>query len=380
MYLTICQACHKGRKLSANNGQNISFIKTIQKRFQPNSTSEKIRPQSENILITFSLQSHIQSSIIKHIFRINESNILLYLLSLYDIQFKCMSKISIRFFNDREVRAIWDEANSKWWFSAIDIIRAINKEDDYVKAGNYWRWLKKKLTTDGVQLVSVTHEFKFEAPDGKKRVADALDNECVEILAKHYPNNRANAFLDWFTYSDNTIDGQSKKKAYTFMESNIIADGDIGTVKALQQIHAYIFGGLYDFAGQIRTKTISKGGFTFCLAEYLPHELQKIESMPEDTFDQIVAKYIEMNVAHPFMEGNGRSTRIWLDLILKKRLQRCVDWSKINKNDYLQAMQASVVNLYPIHSLIASALTDMINDRETFMKGIDYSYYYEQED
>ena len=379
MFLTICQACRKGRKLSAIMDKKISFFKTLQKRFQPNSTSEKIRPQSENILITFSLQSPIQSSIIKHIFRINESNILLYLLSLYDIQFKCMSKISIRFFNDREVRAIWDEANSKWWFSAIDIIRAINKEDDYVKAGNYWRWLKKKLTTDGVQLVSVTHEFKFEAPDGKKRVADALDNECVEILAKHYPNNRANAFLDWFTYSDNTIDGQSKKKAYTFMESNIIADGDIGTVKALQQIHAYIFGGLYDFAGQIRTKTISKGGFTFCLAEYLPHELQKIESMPEDTFDQIVAKYIEMNVAHPFMEGNGRSTRIWLDLILKKRLQRCVDWSKINKNDYLQAMQASVVNLYPIHSLIASALTDKINDRETFMKGIDYSYYYEQE-
>lgn len=163
------------------------------------------------------------------------------------------------------------------------------------------------------------------------------------------------------------------------MESNIIADGDIGTVKALQQIHAYIFGGLYDYAGQIRTKTISKGGFTFCLAEYLPHELQKIESMPEDTFDPIVAKYIEMNVAHPFMEGNGRSTRIWLDLILKKRLQRCVDWSKINKNDYLQAMQASVVNLYPIHSLLASALTDKINDRETFMKGIDYLYYYEQE-
>ena len=305
---------------------------------------------------------------------------MLYLLSLYDIQFKCMSKISIRFFNDREVRAIWDEANSKWWFSAIDIIRAINKEDDYVKAGNYWRWLKKKLTTDGVQLVSVTHEFKFEAPDGKKRVADALDNECVEILAKHYPNNRANAFLDWFTYSDNTIDGQSKKKAYTFMESNIIADGDIGTVKALQQIHAYIFGGLYDFAGQIRTKTISKGGFTFCLAEYLPHELQKIESMPEDTLDQIVAKYVEMNVAHPFMEGNGRSTRIWLDLILKKRLQRCIDWSKINKKDYLQAMQSSVVDASPIHSLLSSAITDKINDRETFMKGIDYSYYYEQED
>ncbi|MBO5803971.1 MAG: Fic family protein [Bacteroidales bacterium] len=291
-----------------------------------------------------------------------------------------MSKIFIRFFNDREVRAIWDEINSKWWFSAIDIVRAINKGDDYVKAGNYWRWLKKKLNADGVQLVSITHDFKFEAPDGKKRTADALDNECVEILAKHYPNNRANAFLDWFTYSDNTIDGKSKKKAYTFMESNLVAYEDVGTIKSLQQIHAYIFGGLYDFAGQIRNKTISKGGFTFCLAEYLPHELQKIESMPEDTLDQIVDKYVEMNVAHPFMEGNGRSTRIWLDLILKKRLQRCVDWSQINKNDYLQAMQTSVVNPTPIHKLLASALTDKIHDRETFMKGIDYSYYYEQEE
>ena len=148
-----------------------------------------------------------------------------------------MSKISIRFYNDREVRAVWDEENSKWWFSAIDIIRAINVETDYVKAGNYWRWLKKKLTADGVQLVSVTHDFKFEAPDGKKRAADALDNECVQILAKHYPNNKANEFLDWFTYSDNTIDGQSRKKAYTLWESDLVADKDVGKVKSLQQIH-----------------------------------------------------------------------------------------------------------------------------------------------
>ncbi|MBP5584548.1 MAG: cell filamentation protein Fic, partial [Bacteroidales bacterium] len=161
-------------------------------------------------------------------------------------------KTSIRFYNDREVRAVWDEEHNKWWFSAIDIVRAINNEEDYVKAGNYWRWLKRKLTGAGVQLVSVTHEFKFEAPDGKQRASDALDAQCVTILAKHYPNNRAASFLDWFTYSDNSIDGQSRKKAYTFIESNLVADSDVGTVKALQQIHAYIFGGLYDFAGKIR--------------------------------------------------------------------------------------------------------------------------------
>ena len=291
-----------------------------------------------------------------------------------------MSKISIRFYNDREVRAVWDEEDSKWWFSAIDIIRAINEETDYVKAGNYWRWLKKKLTADGVQLVSVTHDFKFEAPDGKKRAADALDNECVQILAKHYPNNKANEFLDWFTYSDNTIDGQSRKKAYTLWESDLVADKDVGKVKSLQQIHAYLFGGLYDFAGKIRTKTIAKGNTLFCLAEHLHNYLKIVEAMPETTFDEIVDKYVEMNAAHPFMEGNGRSTRIWLDLIFKKRMKMCVDWSKIDKKDYLDAMIASHTDSSRIHALLKEALTDKINDRETFMKGIDYSYYYEQEE
>jgi cell filamentation protein len=287
-------------------------------------------------------------------------------------------KISIRFFNDREVRAIWDEENSKWWFSAIDIIRAINNEDDYVKAGNYWRWLKKKFATDNIQLVSLTHDFKFQAPDGKKRAADALDYDCVQILAKNFPNNNAVKFLDWFNYSDNTIDGQSKKKAYTFLQSNLVADEDIGTTKSLQQIHAYIFGGLYDFAGKIRTKTISKGDFTFCVAQYLKDALNVIDKMPETTFDEIVDKYVEMNVAHPFMEGNGRSTRIWLDLILKKRLSKCVDWSKIPKNDYLNAMMESHSDSTKIKALLQNALTDKINDREMFMKGIDYSYYYEE--
>ncbi|MBQ8866405.1 MAG: Fic family protein [Bacteroidaceae bacterium] len=291
-----------------------------------------------------------------------------------------MSKVSIRFYKDHKVRALWDEEKSKWWFSAIDIIRAINDESDYVKAGNYWRWLKKKLTADGVQLVSVTHEFKFEAPDGKKRAADALDNECVQTLAKHYPNNRANAFLDWFTYSDNTIDGQSRKKAYTLWESDLVADKDVGKMKSLQQIHAYLFGGLYDFAGKIRTKTIAKGNTLFCLAEHLHNYLKIVEAMPETTFDEIVDKYVEMNAAHPFMEGNGRSTRIWLDMIFKKRMMVCVDWSRINKKEYLDAMIESHTDSSRIRALLKEALTDKINDRETFMKGIDYSYYYEQEE
>lgn len=288
-----------------------------------------------------------------------------------------MSKTSIRFYNDREVRAVWDEERSKWWYSAVDIVRAINDEPDYTKASNYWRWLKRKLTASGIQLVSITHDFKFYAPDGKKRAADALDNECITTLAKNYPNNRANQFLDWLTYSDNTIDGQSKKKAYQLYESGILQTIEVGTVKSLQQIHAYLFGGLYDFAGKIRTKNISKGGFSFANALYLPNTLSQIEQMPQATFEEIADKYVEMNVAHPFMEGNGRSTRMWLDLMLKQSLKMCVDWSRIDKREYLMAMEESIANASHIKALIYNALTDKIDDREMFMKGVDYSYYYE---
>ena len=291
-----------------------------------------------------------------------------------------MSKVSFRFYNDHEVRVIWDEENAKWWFSATDIVRAINDEDDYKKCRNYWKYLKGKMTKDGIQLVSVTNHFKFQAPDGKQRAADALDADCVQTVAKNYPNNRARKFLEWFTYSDNSIDGQSKKKAYTLVESGLLDSMEPGTVKCLQQIHAYLFGGLYDFAGQIRTKTIWKDGTLFCRAEYLMKNLTIIEAMPETTFDEIVNKYVEMNVAHPFMEGNGRSTRIWLDLIFKKRLKLCVDWSKINKKDYLEAMRRSTTDASLIKQLLGGAMTDRIDDREIFMKGIDYSYYYEQED
>ena len=291
-----------------------------------------------------------------------------------------MSKKSIRFFNDREVRAVWDEEHNKWWFSATDIVRAINDEEDYKKCRNYWKYLKGKMAKENIELVSVTNHFKFVAPDGKQRAADALDAEAVQTLAKNYPNKRANAFLDWFNYSDNSIDGKSKKKAYTLIEGGLLDSMEPGTVKCLQQIHAYLFGGLYDFAGQIRTKTIWKDGTLFCRAEYLMQNLRLIEKMPESTFDDIVSKYVEMNVAHPFMEGNGRSTRIWLDLIFKKRLKLCVDWSKINKKDYLEAMRKSTTNANSIKTLLQGAMTDRIDDREIFMKGIDYSYYYEQEE
>jgi len=297
------------------------------------------------------------------------------------------NKLSIRFFKDCEVRAIWNDDESKWYFSVLDIIGAINEQDDYQKNRNYWKYLKTKIQKESSELVSGTNQLngainrmKLKAADGKSYLTDVVDQAGVDLLAKKIPNNKANEFLDWFTYSDNSIDGQSRKKAYSLWESNLIAENEVGTVKALQKIHAFLFGGLYDFAGKIRTKTISKGGTLFCRAEYLPQNLEIIEQMPQNTFDEIVDKYVEMNMAHPFMEGNGRSTRIWLDIIFKQSLKQCVDWSKIDKKAYLNAMHASTTDSKPIKSLLKQALTDQITDRELFMKGIDYSYYYEQEE
>ena len=289
-------------------------------------------------------------------------------------------KISIRFFDDREVRALWDDANAKWWFSVLDIIAVLTNQDDYSKTRNYWKYLKAKLKKEESQVVSTTTQLKLQAPDGKKRLSDMLDYEGIIALGKTFPGTKANRFIDWFTYSDETIDGKSKTKAYALFGSSFIHGIEVGTTKGLQQIHAYLFGGLYEFAGQIRQKNISKGGFQFATAKYLGATLEKKDEMPESTFEEITAKYVEMNIAHPFMEGNGRSARIWLDLILKKRLKKCVDWSKIGKKEYISAMVKSPVDSIPLKTLLENALTDEIDSREMFMKGIDYSYYYEEVD
>lgn len=176
------------------------------------------------------------------------------------------------------------------------------------------------------------------------------------------------------------IDEASKKRAAGLFDSKDIQNFEIGTIHGLQQIHLYLFCDLYDFAGKIRNKDISKGGFRFASHFYLKEILKKIDEMSEVNFEDIVKKYVEMNIAHPFMEGNGRSMRIWLDLMLKKNMKKCVDWSCIDKMEYLNAMQRSPVNDLEIRELLRGALTDKIGDREVFMKGIEQSYYYEEED
>lgn len=169
----------------------------------------------------------------------------------------------------------------------------------------------------------------------------------------------------------------SKKKAQKLFDSGKIDTIKVGTFAGLKQIHKYLFGDIYDFAGKMRDVNISKGNFRFAPVIYLAQSLKQIDKMPQSTFDEIVEKYVEMNIAHPFREGNGRATRIWLDLILKKELRKVVDWNKIDKNDYLSAMERSPVKDIEIKHLLKSALTNKINEREVFMKGINVSYYYE---
>ena len=173
------------------------------------------------------------------------------------------------------------------------------------------------------------------------------------------------------------IDKISLENAYRLFESGAIDTIEIGSTKGLQQIHKYLFDDLYDFAGKIRVNNISKGGFRFANALYLNEILLKIEGMPEQNLQEIIAKYVEMNIAHPFLEGNGRTMRIWLDMILKSRLKKMVNWQFVDKTLYLQAMERSPINDLEIQTLLSNNLTDEINNREIIFKGIEQSYYYE---
>ncbi len=283
-----------------------------------------------------------------------------------------MIKTSIRFFDNVPVRAVWEEDTSLWWLCAVDVVEALKIS---AAPRKYWNALKRR----NPQLSSICRQLKLTAKDGKKYLTDVIDDDGLNVLIGILPSKKSDVFLKWIKTKGSSVDEQSKNKAYELFESGIINDIEVGTINGLKQIHAYLFGGLYDFAGQIRKLNISKGGFVFASVGYLDETLVTIEKMPESSVEQIVKKYVEMNVAHPFMEGNGRTTRIWLDLILKKNLAKCVDWSKIDKTEYLNAMKKSVVDYGDILTLIKDALTDKISDREIFMKGIDYSYYYEEE-
>ena len=284
-----------------------------------------------------------------------------------------MIKRSARYFNNKPVRAVWDNDNSLWWYSAVDFI-AILVEPNSPR--RYWNNVKVR----NPELSPFCGQLKLYADDGKKYLSDVINEEGVRLLLAIIPSKYKKAIQDWIKGLLDPIDEQSKKKAYDFYKTELIEKDEIGKTIAMQKIHAYLFEGLYPFAGKIRTITISKGGFTFANGDFLPQVLSDIDKMSDNTFDEIVDKYVEMNIAHPFMEGNGRATRIWLDLLLKVRLSKCVDWSKIGKDDYLSAMRKSPINPKPIFNLLKNGLTTDIDNREIFMKGVDCSYYYEEED
>lgn len=282
-----------------------------------------------------------------------------------------VEKTSIRYFNNSPVRSRYDLVTSKWLMNAVDLVKAITDSNN---PRVYWGTIKRRHP----ELIAFCKQLKMKSSDSKVYLTDCLTEEGVDLLVSVLPLKNRLIVQNWIKGKNNPLDEQSKHRAYELFDSNIINDIEIGTVNGLQQIHSFLFGGLYNFAGQIRTKNISKDNFAFANALYLKETLHKIECMSEDTFEEIIDKYIEMNIAHPFMEGNGRATRIWLDLILKKNLSFVVDWSLIKKEDYLNAMRVSPYSNKVIKELIKQALTNNINSRQLFIKGIDYSYYYEE--
>lgn len=284
-----------------------------------------------------------------------------------------MKKTSIRYYLGKPVRAIWDEKENQWLYSATDICSILSSSKD---PRRYWNNLKNRKEN----LKSISKQAYLYSSDGKRYLSDVLPERGILILAMLISSKENDALKEWLQGSLDPLDAQSKKRAYELYENDLISKEDLGKTKSLQQIHAYLFGGLYDFAGKIRTKTISKGGFVFANGDYLPQTLENIDKMPDSSLDEILHKYVEMNIAHPFMEGNGRSTRIWLDMLLKDRLGVCIDWSKISKKEYLFAMEKSPYDEKEIFSLLKNALTKDIHNREIFLKGIDYSYYYEEID
>lgn len=282
-----------------------------------------------------------------------------------------LEKTSIRYFNKKPVRSRWDEETSSWLICAIDLIAAV------VETSNpriYWYTIK----TRNSELLANCKQLKMTASDGKVYDTDCLSIKDLDILLDILPRKRRKILKEWLKGNNDPLDEQSKKKAYDLINSGVIYDIEVGTTRGLQQIHSYLFEGLYDFAGKIRNKNISKGGFMFANALHLPSILNDIDKMPENTIGQIVDKYVEMNIAHPFMEGNGRATRIWLDQILIRSLKKCVDWSKIDKKEYLDAMSVSPSSSKQIFILIKNSLTSDFENRELIIKGIDYSYYYEE--
>lgn len=282
-----------------------------------------------------------------------------------------MIKHSIRYFNNQPVRAVWDRDKSQWWYSAVDLTKVLLDSSD---ARRYWNMFKMRHP----ELTSFCGQLKLYAADNKKYLSDVMNEEGVRLFVTIMPSKHKLAVQNWLTGMLDPLDEQSKRKAYEVFNSNLIQDDEIGKTISLLKIHAFLFEGLYPFAGKIRTKTISKGGFVFANGDFLPQILGEIEKMPQSTFDEIVNKYIEMNVAHPFMEGNGRATRIWVDLIFKKELSVCVNWSRIEKKEYLDAMTLSPNSDEDIKRILKNALTDEIDNRELFLKGVDTSYYYEE--
>jgi len=274
--------------------------------------------------------------------------------------------------NINGIESIYIENEEMFYYSIPSIIKHLVQTKDEKL---YWRVFKKRIKDK--KILNDIKQFKTMAIDKKLRITDFCTLLTLFKLANLLKSDKSKDIL---LNKYKIIDSESERKAKLLFNSKEFNNFKNISHKHLLWIHKFIFGGMYEFAGMIRQTNISKGGFKFANALFLTKNLENNDNIDSDTFDEIIKRYIDMNIIHPFQEGNGRSTRIWLDLILKTKLKKCVNWQKVDKSKYLEAMKASIYDEKPIINLLQQSLTSDINNREVFFKGLEQSYYYETEE
>lgn len=278
----------------------------------------------------------------------------------------------IRYYNETPIRCRWDKSKNEWSYAVMDVIESLVKP---AYPRKYWNTFKHRRP----ELLKKTKSIKLTSSDDKKYATDVMNYGTLECLLGYLKYNKKEEFLNWAKSLANPLDEESRIKAYSLIDNDLLNEAEVGTFAGLQKIHSYLFEGLYPYAGKIREKNISKSGFKFVTYGKLADELKKIDEMPETSLDEIIDKYVQMNIAHPFEDGNGVATRIWLNQIFRKNLNKVIDWSRINKEDYLKAMEASPTDSSEINNLFFFALVYETESKEVFLRGIDFSYSFEEE-
>lgn len=281
------------------------------------------------------------------------------------------AKTLIRYFDETPIRCRWEKNKNEWFYAVMDVIETLVKP---AYPRKYWNTFKHRRP----ELLKKIKEMKLTSSDDKKYSTDVVGGEGVDYLLSYLSCSKKEEFSRWAKSLTNPLDEESRIKAYSLFDNGLLDEAEVGTFAGLQKIHAYLFDELYPYAGKLREENLPKGDKKLVDYKKLPETLKKIDEMPEGTLDEIIEKYIQMNEAHPFFDGNGVAMRIWLNQIFKKELNKIIDWSRIDKQDYLKAMQEK--DVAELDNLFFFAFAYGTDSKEVFIRGIDYSYYFEEKE